>query len=75
VKEKTILKWLEKVFAREIESAFDSEKIIFLIPKKQASILIDLGLIEEHSIQVGIVKYYFHILTHKGRIMYCESCN
>ena len=81
MKDKTILKWLEKVFVKEIDHALNEKENVLAelpnlaqLPKKQAAELIDLGLVEELVVRDGIFVFIFHVLTLRGNIKYCESC-
>lgn len=73
---KTQMKWLEKLFVREIEIALNKTEEIspLQIPKKQAQSLLAEGLIEEKTITRGILKFRFHRLSDAGRFIYCVNC-
>lgn len=70
--DKKTLAYLERVFSREIEG-----KGCPLGAKIAAKMLAD-GLIEanEHHLQdrFGKFSYTLYSLTHRGRIIYCDSC-
>lgn len=73
---KTQLKWLEKLFFREMEIALskDEDLLPLQIPKKQAQFLLSEGLIEERVVKHGLFTVRFHRLSDAGRFIYCMNC-
>lgn len=74
MKEKTIIKNLEKVFSAQIESSRSKDRVQVWLPKKTAEYLLNEGYIEEFFYIIQGVKCKSYILTSLGYLTYCESC-
>jgi hypothetical protein len=78
VSEKRNLELLGKVFAEEIAAAFrHGPPIMQFRPSKALDSLVERGMLEPVETTLGgrfpvVVKGY--VLTHRGRLAYCESC-
>lgn len=74
MKQKTILKHLEKIFSASIESLNQKYPIQLYLKECVAKELLELGYIEEYFLDIQGVKCKFYALSSLGMIEYCSSC-
>jgi hypothetical protein len=67
---------LERAFKQEVAAAMRGSPLDLIQPRgKLVQTLVARGLMEPASRRDGVFLYRGYVLTHAGRMAYCETCD